>query len=1069
MKKKVALLLAIIMVFSMLPMNVFGDAPQAQQTQPRVIGQYTMRPDAQWVTFAIPLNLIQNRDLNDVRLVLTLADARFALHGQTGDGIWGGDVPAGGWPEMWISGAITQSSFNQAVGVDFLFNPATAPFVWMERMSYNQAYVRFTLDDDGNPLPPGFSIPQGAEGEILIRVPAIVNHPNARLTAYVHVPGAANTWTPHRLFQNWPLVQTTQVRAISFSRYGERNFEDRLQVDRLRVHENTWGNFQGLGWGDTDDDDYEWYTIAEFVASRTAATTTPMAICPVQNPSIPHARPIPNPHGQNSTVELDPATDMPILGSYCYEFMFTHPNLGFGWCRTCNRWFPWPFRGVGGALGSEGVIIRLEAPVNYTWANVNNMEVHAERSSSWPGEGTGMDFTVQSRWERVGREQERHVLYVSVDTAGRQGLMLPERLEIRNLDLVADRDNAPWDETISVHMSTINPVTWGTTDDGMRRVVTSPAQPVLGVHQITSRPYTATPDERNDGNRPRLQATSIVVGTRRAPGMAFTTAPNTDIPTIASGILEGTGAQAVGQLSAILYLRELQVDSWARTINHRVLFTFPEGVTATGVEFSHGLNATGATYVNADPRVRFDRHNGPTGSAQVATSDNAGNFWRNRASAIPSVNFATGASVIRENVRITPAGVEVTIPNTRPHLNMDTLGMYIRFELSVEAGWAARNGDTIYVTICETTRGLDRLPEAQWSIPAAYVVDPFSLRMVTGVTELETNPVGVRPNVEISDIEITVRDPHMLNIGDTFRITMQGLEANQILGLNLYANPAVTSSADSLVLGPVRWVTAPAVGGVHAPGFLEFTIVRVPPSHLDLAYETITLTGVRVTGNIVPDVEFHAVLSGTAVAGNRIGSHPIGQFPDNLTGFGLFGGLPYTDLAVVYYTGMVADDGTSTNFGGQGNITPPPQHREFRLVEGVPFGGVAEPLIWHIVGPNRVGMVSMRAFAVMIGADPDEDIVWNSTDRVAEVRGVHFDGVTPIGIAVQMGNTNATVVHGTAAPRTVDIATAVGELSGPAGTVQPLVFNDHVYLPLRFMAETFGYTVERQGNVVIFR
>jgi len=386
----------------------------------------------------------------------------------------------------------------------------------------------------------------------------------------------------------------------------------------------------------------------------------------------------------------------------------------------------------------------------------------------------------------------------------------------------------------------------------------------------------------------------------------------------------------------------------------------------------------------------------------------------------------------------------------------------IRFWLSLEAGYEWKYGDGVYVTI--SGGGVSNLQDEYRRVRVGNAVDPIQTNVTGGtfpVLEVETGRLyNIVGRTALSDVEIDIIDPNAFRMGQELWVYVTSDVLARAGDVSLAGIPTINVEGSTLRFDSGRFVQTQVVGGNTA---VAFTVIRTATAGDE---PVATISNLAVEGSVFPGINYQIVVTGPSIANNE--QSIFDQFMGNAHGGvlrhmnrGVFTSLPYHGTFIVN-----ASDGLG-NFDGSGPQVGP-TGREFRLVEGVPFGGVAEPLIWNIVGPNRVGMVSMRAFAVLIGANPEQDIVWNSADRIAEVRGLHFDGVTPIGVAVRIGGTGASVMHGDA-HREVDIATAVNFLSGPAGSVTPLVFNDHVYLPLRFMAETFGWTVERQGNVVIFR
>ncbi|MCL2286933.1 MAG: hypothetical protein FWC32_11310, partial [Firmicutes bacterium] len=341
----------------------------------------------------------------------------------------------------------------------------------------------------------------------------------------------------------------------------------------------------------------------------------------------------------------------------------------------------------------------------------------------------------------------------------------------------------------------------------------------------------------------------------------------------------------------------------------------------------------------------------------------------------------------------------------------------IRFFLSLEAGFEWKYGRNVDVTI--SGPGVAHLAEADRVQTIGHAVDPI-VATFGSVVEVEGGTLYNVHRQALEDVVVDVINPNAFTIGSELwvYVSEDGGPAPSS-SLNLAGVPTLSVANSNMRFSH----------GQRDGDRVVFSVVRAPDANDE---PTLTISGINVSGIAYPGVEYQVVVSGTGIANNDMtvflhtfaGQGTPGQLRSLARG--VFNTLPYYDVALT-------NAGEGRWEGAPGYDAPPappeppqppvPPVREYRLQEGVPFGGVAEPLIWHIVGRNRVGMVSMRAFAVLIGASEDQ-IVWNSETRVAEVRGQHFNGET-VGVAVQMGNTNATVVIGNAAPQTVDIATAV--------------------------------------------
>ena len=381
----------------------------------------------------------------------------------------------------------------------------------------------------------------------------------------------------------------------------------------------------------------------------------------------------------------------------------------------------------------------------------------------------------------------------------------------------------------------------------------------------------------------------------------------------------------------------------------------------------------------------------------------------------------------------------------------------IRFFLSLEAGYEWKYGSDVNVTI--SGAGVANLPASARTQTIGRAVDPIQTNITNSafpVVEVETGRLyNIIGRQAIDDVIVDVINPGAFQVGDELWIYVTSDVLARSFDLNLSGIPTLNVEGSALRFSPGHLVN-PQVGltGREAVGF---TVTRAANANEE---PLITLSNLSVEGQAFPGVEYQLVLSGPSIAMND--QEVFNAHHGNAQGTqlrhmnrGVFTSLPYNGTIVM------TEQGESGPLPGPG---PGPQEtREFFLTEGVPFAGVEEPLYWHIVGRNRVGMVSLRAFAYLVGGE-DADFDWDSATRVGSVSSLNRHG-EPVAISVTEGNPRANIRTG-AGDQSVDMADYVRGLSGPTGSVYPINRGGRLYLPLRFVAELFGYRVERTGNVV---
>ena len=390
----------------------------------------------------------------------------------------------------------------------------------------------------------------------------------------------------------------------------------------------------------------------------------------------------------------------------------------------------------------------------------------------------------------------------------------------------------------------------------------------------------------------------------------------------------------------------------------------------------------------------------------------------------------------------------------------------IRFFLSLEAGYEWKYGSDVTVSIGGA--GASNLPEAQRTQVIGRAVDPIVASVTAAnvpVTEVETgtlyNIIGRAP---IEDVTLDVITNAAFEVGSEIWVYVTSDILARSLDLSLSSIPTLTVEGSALRFDTGR-ILRPSVG-THGREGVAFTVMRAPDAGDN---PVITLSNLFVEGQAFPGVEYQIVVSGTAIANNDQEVYRANTSTAAEGGAlrhmsrGVFTTLPYNGTVVANVFGGVWDHAPE---GGPGGITVPPV-RELRLWEGMgAVSGVDTPFFWHRLNDELVvGMVALRVFADFVG---DSNPTWDQATQTAQVIAYDRNG-NQVTLAVQANNTQAAIQNAGQPQQNVDIATAARGASGPAGTVMPLFVNDRIYLPLRFVAETFGYTVSMEGNVVVFR
>ena len=665
--------------------------------------------------------------------------------------------------------------------------------------------------------------------------------------------------------------------------------------------------------------------------------------------------------------------------------------------------------------------IRLEAPRGYHWVSGPDRTAnHAGHVGSFNPVGAGwavggLNASVAAvRPERIDNV-ERHVIYIAVTGATPlSGHTAPLAFEIRGLRLQPDLDNARLGE-LDIIVTTLQ----------------NQLSALLDSNQ--SRPG-------NDGALQRTE--TLTVANRVNSGLSLSVVED-EIPELRTGFLNldevedwmatdsgrfiasppTNGAQQAGLQTAAIEIRELAPGAWGNSLSGaRLTFTFEQdGVSIIGAAARAGRND--------NRRNIFPDH------------DTRANYaWQGGWMDIDQLSGRPQNTVRAGNVTITENDVTVQLPYVANvnQLITDVRVLQVVFWISVVGGFEAANpGEDIYVTV--SGNGATGLPVNNRTVAVATPVDPFSVRMVTGVTEINTDLVGdTVSNRSISNIEITILEPHLLSTqagSNQLSLTISGAGADQGLGLLMSANRNATVNGTGLRLSQGNFG---ALGGfgTTVSNTLTFTILSVPDEDENDGPVTIVISDVLVSGAVIPGVEYSVVLHGNGIAANVVaggGNVLVGRFVAR----------PYSALAV-------------TNARDEGGATRPAGEVVISIHDRLP-GVDQEPITFRTIAGQNVGLVSMRAFAYLIGGEavPNYPTTGDWT----------INGVSVAGEVVQITvNDNSpsvrVLINGVLSPET-DLSRWAGPLTGvPHGQLPVLNLNGNVFLPFRAMANIFGYDVE---------
>ena len=672
------------------------------------------------------------------------------------------------------------------------------------------------------------------------------------------------------------------------------------------------------------------------------------------------------------------------------------------------------------STGAEEVLVRLEAPAYYRWVN-------EEPDVSFRLTGVALPILSHSVVTERIAGNDFEVKYLRLDTSNltTAPVRVLETIEIDGLALRPTRDAQMGDVAIRVALV---------------------SDTITGTHsryQQANLFAVRNPDANNAAQGRFFPLATITVGRRVDSTMSFIR--QNAIPTVRTGTLvHSPGNELRGVQTAAVELRENSPDAWGIISgDRRAEFTFDQpGVTVIGATVRFGYNTDRNNYFG-DFHVRDIMTGNANEEVLWVTQQRTG---------------ANSADTGRAEVSITPNGVEVFLSGHRN--SQENLVLRVTFFLSIEPGFEASNpGEDIYVTV--GGRGLGSLPYNERRLAVATPADPVAVS-VSEVTQIPTNPLGAVFNHPVGDIEIDVFQPHNLNVGDTFSVRIAGSGASAHLGL-AFDVASIQSSLPGLAFGQPVYSTPQ---GIQAGTILTFTVTRRPLTNQGEA--TITLSGIRVTGQVHPETEYNVILSGTAVAGNLGTAATRAGTGSNLYNPRDIGRFDYTRQfyrthILTYGGGIVTDPGP----GQPGTTLPgtqlPARPGSISLWQGMPTVTDSEghekanPFMFH----SGVSMMGIRAFAHLAGLDAP---VWDGANNQATLSGVCVTTGDNIQLLVGLGSFYAQITRNGVQQPLVDIASASNYLSGPRGTVRPLEIEGRIFLPVRFVAEAFGFVVDWDGS-----
>lgn len=369
------------------------------------------------------------------------------------------------------------------------------------------------------------------------------------------------------------------------------------------------------------------------------------------------------------------------------------------------------------------------------------------------------------------------------------------------------------------------------------------------------------------------------------------------------------------------------------------------------------------------------------------------------------------------------------------------------FFLSVAPGYVATHGDVITVDISGRALG-----DYAWrNVPVATVVDPISVNVgLVVLDDVGEVAFGRVFNEPVSDVTIIEESRGALGEGQLI-IAMEDLgQGFRGFGVELTAMRAYVANPHetSVQISPLR----------RRGGYVYVEIMRTGTER-DEAPAIIRFVGVRVSGDVFRGHTYNLVVRGESVAANwrsiDDANFDQGFFPETYNE-PLFRFIGEAEIGIT-------DDPEDGFEGRPGQFVP--QMNPLTLRPGMPrvltqCGHIVynaffmATLAEHNIGAPGVSIavVNPRVFAHIINVNVDWDpyrgvfgtVILQGHDRNGEWMRIEL----PVG-------SNFAYVDGVR----VDIA-SFAPASGAPGTVSTILVGARSYVPVRFLAEVFGYEVD---------
>jgi len=1019
MKRKVALLLALVMVMSLLPMNVFGR--EGHVLNPTNAPEWGFRS----FTFAIPAS-----EFAGLRSGPGQVNRQLVLDFELSGGANASDV-----------GFVEGFTFTVATGAGLIVDG--------DANANNHAFVTALNDWINDTVPADRIVLSGRFGASDGLVLGNTDINPFTTSVWVEQPPDSGNWVDTGVSRAYAHRQA-MVDLTGFPFPLEMEGFINITVDPMRAFS------------------------PDAAMDITLRTWAGQATTPVNRPLLRHAI-----SGDwSSGVSITSVSVVPMLGIGQLSGIRIRENavgnLGFapeGQGNTsirnstrsyvrlvAPRGFVWDVGGLQGITGNDGLLLNenafgrngRESGRNTDWQSY----VQGSTTYGWSVYNPTADYGHFDN-ENTGRNELILEVILPPRRAGFLGVTTPAEITLRGMSLIPVRGAASTGN-VAIDVYVARPAHNGRPDRAPDPIPTgyfrneTNSDPVRGTQ--TGADLMATARWIQGGSADGWRTRGLVVATLDETNDITITGPSTT-PELVSGRLSN-GRFVVNDSTGLIdseYTNKDNRDRWLHGDDHTIrLEELIPGTLFRGLDrFEVWPVQEGVRIV--DSRIRMG-HTADRGTITVP-SVSANDAWVN-----PTTHgrFVQSITDYNDGLALTFAPRTISDPETQSRARSIDIGVL----LSIEPGYEAKYGSDIELEVFRNGQSVG-------TVKVATATDPIKVEAIGTAPSITRNAFDVLALTPIAGFTVTETAVRALEHNDRLVFSLQATQDGVPISIpsmgevRLHLGQAEVNAESDMRIEPV----GTSAGNTLIAGTVVYRVARE-------SYGTagvMSFPEAYITGAVIPGIEWHVVVSGPQIAANSAEASYAGHAAGSIWPLGdvdydgstaltsryerraRFFGMPYD--AVVLHVGGTAVIDPGNVLHGPGGLSGGRQlFTEATLVDGI------QAIIFEVIDPASgtvATMMNPRVFARVAGLTEQ----WDS-----EAQTFTFSGVSALGVqttvVTTLGSTNISI-NG----ETFDIATRARQPQF-AGRIQPVLRDGRQYVPARVLAETFGIPISFSNRTV---